>query len=110
MSAFKIMWLVVMFDLPTQTKNDKKRYRWLVRYLDAQGFLRLQYSVYAKVFNSYESANLGKKRLREFVKTNIKIGNVRMILFTDAQFGKMELIVGERSKQEEIAQPSLFDY
>ena len=104
------MWLVVMFDLPTQTKQDRKRYRWLSRYLDAQAYVRLQYSVYAKVFNSLESANHGKKRLREFVQTNVKKGNVRMLLFTDAQFGKMELIVGETSKQEEVVQPSLFDF
>lgn len=110
MSAFKIMWLVVMFDLPTQTKKDRKRYRWLSRYLDAQSYVRLQYSIYAKVFNSLGSANNGKRRLRNFVQTNIKKGNVRMLLFTDTQFGKMEIIVGESSVQEEIAQPSLFDF
>lgn len=110
MSAFKIMWLVVMFDLPTQTKKDRKRYRWLSRYLDAQSYVRLQYSIYAKVFNSLGSANNGKRRLRNFVETNIKKGNVRMLLFTDTQFGKMEIIVGKSSVQEKIAQPSLFDF
>ena len=110
MSAFKIMWLIVMFDLPTQTKKDRKRYRWFVNFLDKQGFLRLQYSVYAKVFNSYESAMHGKKRIKEFLHLNIKHGNVRLMMLTDAQFGKMELIVGAPTKQEEIAQPSLFDF
>ena len=110
MSAFRIMWLVVMFDLPTQTKKDRKRYRWFSRYLDKQGYLRLQYSIYAKVFNSLESANHGKKRLKEFLSVNVKKGNVRMLLFTDAQFGRMEIIVGEQSTQEEISQPTLFDF
>lgn len=110
MSAFRIMWLVIMFDLPTQTKKDRKRYRWLSRYLDKEGYIRLQYSVYAKVFNSLESANHGKKRMKEFLKVNVKKGNVRMLLFTDAQFGKMELVVGEQSRQEEATQPSLFDF
>ena len=110
MSAFRIMWLVVMFDLPTQTKKDRKRYRWFSRHLDAQAYVRLQYSVYAKVFNSLESANHGKKRLRNFLKTNIKKGNVRILMFTDAQFGKMEIIVGEQSVQEKISQPTLFDF
>ena len=109
MSAFRIMWLVVMFDLPTRTKKDRKRYRWLSRYLDAESYVRMQYSVYAKVFNSVESANYGKKRLRNFLKINIKKGNVRLLMFTDAQFGKMEIIIGEQSSQEEIMQPSLFD-
>ena len=110
MSAFRIMWLVIMFDLPTQTKKDRKRYRWLSRYLDKEGFIRLQYSVYAKVFNSLQSANHGKKRMKEFLRVNVKKGNIRMLLFTDAQFGKMEIIVGEQSTQEKISQPTLFDF
>ncbi|MCB4751057.1 MAG: CRISPR-associated endonuclease Cas2 [Sulfurovum sp.] len=110
MSAFRIMWLVVMFDLPTQTKKDRKCYRWFSKHLDAEGYIRLQYSIYAKVFNSVGSANNGKKRLKNFLKTNVKKGNVRMLMFTDAQFGKMEIIVGEISTQEEITQPSLFDF
>ncbi len=104
------MWLVIMFDLPTQTKKDRKRYRWLSRYLDKEGFIRLQYSVYAKVFNSLQSANHGKKRMKEFLRVNVKKGNVRMLLFTDAQFGKMEIVVGEQSRQEEVSQPTLFDF
>ena len=99
-----------MFDLPTQTKKDRKRYRWLSRYLDKEGFIRLQYSVYAKVFNSLQSANHGKKRMKEFLRVNVKKGNIRMLLFTDAQFGKMEIIVGEQSTQEKISQPTLFDF
>ncbi|WP_457608230.1 CRISPR-associated endonuclease Cas2 [Nitratifractor sp.] len=110
MSAFRIMWVVVMFDLPTQTKKDRKRYRWFSRHLDAQGYIRLQYSIYAKVFNSLKSANHGKKRLKEFLQTNVKKGNVRMLLFTDAQFARMEIVVGEQDVQEEIAQPTLFDF
>lgn len=104
------MWLVVMFDLPTRTKKDRKRYRWLSRYLDKRGFIRLQYSVYAKVFNSLESANHGKKNLKEFLTLNVRKGNVRMVLFTDAQFGKMEVVVGKRDVQEETTQRTLFDF
>ncbi len=110
MSAFRIMWLIVMFDLPTQTKKDRKRYRWFAKHLDAEGYIRLQYSIYAKVFNSVGSTNNGKKKLKNFLKTNIKKGNVRILMFTDAQFGKMEIIIGEQSSQEEITQPSLFDF
>ena len=110
MSAFRIMWLVVMFDLPTQTKKDRKRYRWFSKYLDKQGFIRLQYSVYAKVFNSLQSANYGKKRMKEFLRVNVKKGNVRMLLFTDTQFGNMEIVIGEQSRQEKISQQTLFDF
>ena len=101
---------MVMFDLPTQTKKDRKRYRWFARHIDAEGYVRLQYSVYAKVFNSLEAANHGKKRLRRFLEVNVKKGNVRMILFTDAQFARMEVVVGEQSLQEKATQKTLFDF
>jgi len=110
MSAFRIMWIVVMFDLPTQNKKDRKRYRWLSQYLEKETYVRLQYSVYAKVFSSVESANNGKKRFKEFLKTNIKKGNVRFLMFTDSQFAKMEVVIGEPSKEEEVTQLSLFDF
>jgi CRISPR-associated protein Cas2 len=110
MSAFRIMWLVVMFDLPTQTKKDRKEYRWLFNYLDKHSFIRLQYSVYAKVFSSAGSCENGKKRIKEFLKHNVAKGNVRLLTFTDQQFGKMEMVIGEKSYQEEIAQPTLFDF
>ncbi len=110
MSAFRIMWIVVMFDLPTQTKKDKKRYRWLSQYLEKETYTRLQYSVYAKVFSSAESAVHGKKRFREFLEINIKKGNVRFLMFTDMQFAKMEIVIGEPSEQEEVTQLTLFDF
>ena len=110
MSAYRIMWLIVMFDLPTKTAKERKQYRWLSKYLESKTYIRLQYSVYAKVFNSVQSANYGKKRLKEFLRTNVKNGNVRILMFTDAQFGKMEIIIGEKSTQEEISQKTLFDF
>jgi len=110
MSAFRIMWVVVMFDLPTQTKKERKRYRWLSQYLEKETYVRLQYSVYAKVFSSVESANSGKKRFKEFLKINIKKGNVRFLMFTDSQFVKMEVVIGEPSQEEKFTQLSLFDF
>ena len=110
MSAFRIMWVLVMFDLPTKNKKDKKCYRWLSQYLKKESYTRLQYSVYAKVFSSANSALHGKKRFKEFIKINIKKGNIRFIMFTDFQFSKMEIIIGEPSVQEEITQQNLFDF
>ena len=110
MSAFRIMWLVVMFDLPTQTKKDRKRYRWLSQYLEKETYIRLQYSVYVKVFSSVDAANRGKKKFKEFIKMNIKKGNVRFLMFTDNQFAKMDVVIGEPSKEEQQTQRSLFDF
>lgn len=100
MSSFKIMWLMLMFDLPTKSKKDKKRYHWFHDELDKEGFMMLQYSVYGKIFSSAESANYGKKRIKDFIRKNIKNGNIRILTFTDKQFSNMDVIIGEKSKEE----------
>ncbi|WP_457596893.1 CRISPR-associated endonuclease Cas2 [Hydrogenimonas sp.] len=110
MSAFRIMWLLVMFDLPTSTKKERRRYRWFVDFLEKEGYTRIQYSIYAKVFNSYASSQHGKRRLKEFLHMNVKSGNVRLLLFTDKQFSQIELVVGEPSEQEKSVQLTLFDF
>jgi CRISPR-associated protein Cas2 len=100
MSAFRIMWLMLMFDLPTKTKKQRKKYHWFHKELEKEGYSMLQYSVYGKIFSSAEAANLGKKRIKDFVKTNIKHGNIRMLMFTDKQFAAMDIIIGEQSVEE----------
>lgn len=100
MSAFRIMWLMLMFDLPTKTKKEKKKYHWFHDELEKEGYMMLQYSVYGKIFSSVESANLGKKRIKDFVNKNIKIGNIRILMFTDKQFASMDVIIGEKSEEE----------
>lgn len=110
MSAFRVMWLMLMFDLPTQTKKQRKRYHWFHNELEKEGYAMLQYSVYGKIFSSAESASLGKKRIKEFVKKNIKNGNIRILMFTDKQFAAMDVIIGEKSVEEknELEQLLLF--
>jgi len=44
---------------------------------------------------------LGKKRIKDFVKTNIKNGNIRILMLTDKQCAAMEIIIGEPPTPEE---------
>jgi CRISPR-associated protein Cas2 len=101
MGACRIMWLMLMFDLPTKTKKQRRKYTWFHKELEKEGYIMIQYSVYAKVFSSTESANLGKKRIKEFVKHNLKDGNIRLLMFTDKQFGAMEVIIGKKPIEED---------
>ncbi|WP_434580676.1 CRISPR-associated endonuclease Cas2 [Sulfurimonas sp. NW15] len=100
MSSFRVMWLMIMFDLPTKSKKDKKRYHWFHKELEKEGYMMLQYSVYGKIFASSDSAKYGKKRIKDFVDRNIKHGNIRILMFTDKQFSSMEIIIGEESIEE----------
>ena len=49
MTFDNFMRLILMFDLPTLTSNDRREYRKFVKYLVNDGYCRINYSVYAKL-------------------------------------------------------------
>lgn len=102
------MWLFVHFDLPTETKKDKKIYADFRKFLIKDGFVMFQYSMYARHCSSKENSEVHKKR----VKAQIPIhGKVILFEITDAQFGKMEFFDGKKkveSKNPPSIQLSLF--
>jgi len=100
--GYKAMWLFALFDLPTKTKADRKRYTRFRKFLLNEGFTMLQFSVYAKYYASEESANTH----RAHIKGNLPIeGQVRVIGITDRQFGKMEVYFGK--KRTKVEDPPL---
>ncbi len=48
LSAYRFMWVVVMFDLPVDTKKARREYTRFRKKLLRDGFMMLQYSVYAR--------------------------------------------------------------
>jgi CRISPR-associated protein Cas2 len=107
MSAYRFMWLMVMFDMPTNTKKARKKYRYLRGELLKEGYMMMQFSIYIRSFHSYESALSGKKRIKDFIASNIVKGSIRMIMFTDKQFGSMDIIVGIKEENEKNAPKQL---
>lgn len=81
------MWVLVFFDLPTETKRDTKNYRRFVDVLEKDGFARFQFSIFLRHCPSVENALVHIKR----VKVNLPPkGNVAILRVTDKQFGMME--------------------
>ncbi|MBN2727667.1 MAG: CRISPR-associated endonuclease Cas2 [Bacteroidales bacterium] len=87
LNAYRIMWLFVYFDLPTQTKKDRKEYTRFRKSLIKDGFAMIQYSIYARHCASVENAEVHKKRVKAAIPPH---GEVIIFLITDKQFGKME--------------------
>ncbi len=88
-SAYKTMWLFVFFDLPTLTREQRKEHTKFRKLLEKTGFSRAQFSVYLKFFSS-EDASLS---IQKHIKNKLpEMGNIRLLLVTDRQFGKMEVI------------------
>ena len=90
------MRVIVFFDLPTLTGEDKREYRKFRKFLIKKGFVMMQESVYSKIALNGTAA-LG---IEQTVKRNKpRKGLVQMLTVTEKQFAKMEYVVGERQTQ-----------
>lgn len=86
------MRVIVFFDLPTITLEEKKEYRAFRRFLIKRGFVMLQESVYCKLTLTQTAAS----QLVFAVKQNRpSSGVVQLLVVTEKQFSKMEYIVGQ---------------
>ena len=89
------MWLFTMFDVPVKTRIDRRRYARFRKYLLAEGFMQLQYSVYARYFESEEASTACRRRVSEQVPER---GRVRILHVTERQFAKMSVFFGKRAE------------
>ena len=88
------MRVILFFDLPTETLEDKREYRNFRKFLIKKGFLMMQESVYCKLALNQTIASA----VVSAVKNNKpKDGLVQLLVVTEKQFAKMEYICGERT-------------
>ena len=91
--------LVLFFDLPQETKIDQRHYRQFVKYLKTEGFIRIQYSVYAKLCINNDSAKTIQKRLKNNVPDN---GDIRYLIITERQYQNIVNMNSNYTLQENI--------
>lgn len=85
------MRLLVFFDLPTETNEDKRNYRKFRKTLIKNGFIMLQESVYTRVLITPTAGVAVVNALRNNKPPK---GLVQVISVTENQFSKMEYITG----------------
>jgi CRISPR-associated protein Cas2 len=95
LSAYRFMWVVVLFDLPVDTKAARRQYALFRKMLLKDGFTRLQSSVYARHSASEENAAVHIKRVERNVPPD---GEVRILTITDKQFERMRIFWGKIRK------------
>ncbi|MDR2928221.1 MAG: CRISPR-associated endonuclease Cas2 [Cytophagaceae bacterium] len=107
LSEYRIMWVLVFFDLPTETKKDRKAAADFRKKLVKDGFSMFQFSIYMRHCSSSENMNVHIKRVRRSLPEK---GSVGILTITDKQFGNMELFYGmkEQSKAPIPQQLELF--
>lgn len=93
LSEYRVMWVLVFFDLPTETKKDRKASADFRKKLIRDGFTMFQFSIYIRHCASMENASVHIKRVRSFLP---EYGQVGIMCITDKQFGNIELFYGKK--------------
>ena len=83
LSGYRLMWILVMFDLPTDTKKKRKDAGSFRNFLLGEGFERSQFSVYARFVNGKEALATRIKRIERNLPGS---GDVQILNFTDRQY------------------------
>ena len=92
MSGFRFMRMIVFFDLPVITNEDRRNYRNFRKALIKNGFMMLQESVYCRMITSPSMEFSVKNTINASKPPK---GLVQTLIVTEKQFVKMEYIVGE---------------
>mgnify|MGYP006168018219 CR=1 FL=1 len=91
------MWVFVTFDLPTDTKKDRRNATKFRKLLLQDGFNMMQFSIYARHCASRENATVHINRVKGFLPP---MGEVIIFNLTDKQFGMMEFYRGARESKK----------
>jgi len=84
-------WLLVMFDLPVMTSEQRKVAAQFRKDLLQEGYLMLQYSVYMRTCTSLDQRRKHQRRLAMLVPCS---GNVREVYLTDQQWERSRVFTG----------------
>ena len=93
------MWLIVAFDVKTQTPEQVKSYSQFRKKLIQKGFVMMQYSVYLRHFTTYQKAKAQAARIQYTVPDN---GKVSCLFLTDKQYGMTINFYGKNKDSEAI--------
>lgn len=95
--SYRIMRLVVLFDMPVLTGDERREYVHFRNFILDDGFMMLQFSVYTRYCANDSDAEKHCKRVQDYKP---KYGNIRILKITENQFLSMVLVAGEKSEQE----------
>lgn len=86
------MRMLVFFDLPTETLQNRRDYTRFRKFLIKNGFMMLQESVYCKLALNQTVVTAMTENIR---KNKPPKGIIQLLVITEKQYSKMEFIVVE---------------
>ena len=81
-------WVLVFFDLPVQSPEQRKIATQFRKDLLRDGYFMVQYSVYARPCGSADRVDTQVRRIKNHIPPG---GEVRSMIITDAQWGRMKI-------------------
>lgn len=107
LTGYRLMWMLVMFDLPVIEPEERKAATDFRKYLLDQGFEMAQFSVYLRHCTGPEQAETLTKRVQSELPGG---GKVDILCFTDKQYEKIASFIGKKrtSARKNPDQFSLF--
>lgn len=87
------MRMILMFDMPVETAEERKAYRKFRKFLIKEGFIMHQFSVYSKLLLNSSANNAMLERLKI---NNPKKGSITLLTVTEKQFSRMIYLNGEK--------------
>lgn len=93
----KRMWVIVFFDLPVGNKPQRTAAARFRADLLNDGYMMLQFSVYARLCRAQEAVDKHIKRIQGFLPPT---GSIRALQVTDKQYNRMSILLGKRVQEE----------
>ena len=101
----RCMRVIVFFDLPVNTKKDRKTYAKFRKFLIKDGYDMLQFSVYSRITLNHDDA---KKHIARLMMNQPPKGSVRVLTVTEKQYNSMLILVGKKTAGEDFLAPKEF--
>jgi CRISPR-associated protein Cas2 len=95
-NEYRIMWVLVFYDLPTETIKERKAAAKFRKNIMADGFTMFQFSIYVRHCASMENAQIHIKRVKSLLPEN---GNVGILCITDKQFSDIQLFYCKKEQK-----------
>ena len=98
-SGYRVMWVLVFFDLPVDTKKARKAAVDFRNKLMKDGFTMFQFSIYIRHCQSAEAADAHVRRVKSILP---EYGQVGILAITDKQFGSMEIYMERKPNKPPV--------
>ena len=94
------MRLIVMFDLPVVTGEERQIYSKFRKFLLKDGYIMIQFSIYSRICKNNDDVTKHVNRIRQNLPDK---GNIRLLQVTEKQYQDMILLCGSKVAEEEIS-------